>query len=248
MKKFLITLGLVFGILFFLTGCEDGDRTLSPVIEEPTLHFDREGEYDLSEYLVPKSEQINFYELSEYIDSTGKRSYSDADKNTSYYSLKYLKPEANKTEEFQNDVLEKVFDVYADRISEYISEDNRTIEIVKKASINDYIIIDELNIDEEDNSRDFNMSCQVFEYFPTYQTHKNVLQISCSIRDDEYFSSSSGTIEVNTIKSGTHNMWFAKEIGMVRSVKDICTKGTFNASSEESCLKEVRELRLSDPI
>ncbi len=239
MKRLFITLGLAFGILFFSTGCEEGDRTLPPVIEEPTLHFDREGDYNLSEYLVPNSERINTYQLSEYTDNTGKRSYSDTDKNTSYYSLKYLKPDVNKTEELQDDAPMRVFEVQADRIEEYASEDNRTTEIVKYASVGDYVIINEFTVEEGDKSRKFSMLCQATGHLSDYDKHKDVLRISCDINESNSltFEGSEG----KTIKNGTYDLWFAKGIGMVHSVKDICTETTFDGISKKRCDKEIRE-------
>ncbi len=239
MKKFLITLGLVFGILFFSTGCEGDGKAQPQVAEEPTLHFDRDGEYDLSEYLFPKSEQINFYELSEYIDNTGKRSYSDSDKNTSYYSLKYLKSEGNKTEEFQEDILKRAFEVQVNKIQTFISEENRTVEMVKYADINDYLSIDEFTIEEGDKSREFSMLCQANKHFSSYEEHEDVLKVSCRIHESRSltFEGSEG----KTSKSGTYDLWFAKEIGMVYAVKDMCTETTFDAISKKSCKKEIRK-------
>ena len=224
MKKILVIAVWLLGVAFLMSGCEGSGKTQHYEPSVPTLHFDTEGEYDLSKYLFPKEAQVNIYELTVYHDSTGERHYTDDESNTSYYSLKYQSDEEDKINESEDDLLKRVFEVKGDRILETDAEDNRTKEIVRHIDIGEYAIIYTFSSDEGGQHRALEMVCKVSAHLEQYQENENVLKISCDTNESKSLTFEGSTIV--TKKQGTYVVWLAKEIGIIRSTKDICSKTT----------------------
>ncbi len=242
MKRLFIALSLAFGILLVTTGCgDDDDKVLPP--EEIVLDFGTVGDYDLSKYIFPTTEQINNYRDKVYKNSDGKREYDSIDANETFYSVRYEVTDS-LVEEFREDVLEVKYHIQSDRIKSELIENNKTIEIVRYTDSGEYIIKNESEVTIDGRHGTDSLLCKVAnvinEKVVLNTTYEDVLEITCIIEDisSGIFNGS----EFETNKDGTEVIYFAKDIGKISSVSDICDTTTLNSLSEIKCEKVTTEL------
>ena len=244
MKRFLTICGLVGGILFFSTGCEESDRTLPPVIEEPTLHFDGKGEYDLSEYLFPDQNQTNNYEQNIYVNSDGKKEYATLDANKSYYHLKFV-VEKKTVEEYHGvnltRVLSKIYHIKDDRIIESNKQEDENITIVRFADMNELVVKHAASSQEDGNTKESKMECRMAQMLEERSDYANVLELSCTVSEDYeiVFRGKKGETKMH----GSLKLYLAKNVGVVESLKDVCEEAYFSDKLVESeCVKTEKTL------
>ena len=243
MKKFLITLGLVFGILFFSTGCEEGGKTQTPV-EEPTLHFDGEGAYDLSKYLFPDQNQTNNYEQNIYVNSNGKKEYAALDANKSYYHLKFVVGE-QVVEEYHGvnltRVLSKIYHLKDDRIIASDKEEDENVTIVRFVDKDELVIKHTASSEEDGNTKESKMECRISQMLEERLGYANVLELSCTVSEDYeiVFRGKKGETKMH----GSLKIYVAKNVGVVESLKDVCEETYFSDKLVESeCVKTEKTL------
>ena len=239
MKQTLTTLTLALGLLFFTLGCGDNDdRVALPV--EPRLEFDTVGRYDLSKYLFPDENQTNVYRNIKYINNNGKREYDSLDENETFFSLKY-EILGDTIKEFDNNELDVTYSIKSDRVLETDAETNRTIDIVKFVDIGQYTVIHDIEIREDDKEKSLSLICKVNSYLDVKNDNDDILNINCIIEGNTtiVFEGSEGLTSTN----GSINIYFAKNIGIVDSTKDVCTSISFNGILvDKKCKKTVTEL------
>jgi len=244
MKRFLITLGLLFGILFFSTGCEEGGKTKHPAREEPTLHFDGEGEFDLSKYLFPEQNQTNIYEQKVYVNSEGEKKYDSLEANKSNYNLKFVKDDKNIEEYYGRNSareLSKVYDVQDDRIVVNDRQEDENITIVKFADMNELVIQHTAKSEEDENTKESTMECRIVQSLEERLGYPNVLRLSCTVSENYeiVFRGKRGETKMH----GSLELYLAKDIGMVESIRDVCEKTYFSGTLVESeCMKTEKTL------
>jgi len=244
MKRFLITLGLVFGILFFSTGCEEGSKTKDPVREEPIIHFDGEGEYDLSEYLFPEQNQTNIYEQKVYVNSKGEKKYDSLEANKSNYNLKFVKNDKNIEEYYgRNSVreLSKVYDVQDDRIIVNDRQADENITIVKFVDMNKLVIQHTAKSEEDENTKESTMECRIVQSLEERLGYPNVLKLSCKVSEN-YEMLFKGERDERKM-DGSLELYLAEDIGLVESIEDVCKKTYFSGTLVKSeCVKTEKTL------
>ena len=137
-----------------------------------------------------------------------------------------------------NRKLHKTYDLQEDRIIETDDEDGN-ITVVRFADIGDLIVKHSAVVHEDGNKNETNMRCKIELALDEKRGSSEVLLLSCTI-SEEYemvFKDKKG----ETKKSGTLQMYFSKDVGMIESIEDVCEKTYFSDRLVESeCVKTER--------
>ena len=238
-KLFLGTLFLIS--ILFISGCGDTDST-RPTPPAPEYVFNAEGDYNMTDYLFPLADQVNFYEVKTYHDKSGSRKYTDFNESHVSERYDYL---TNTVSVNISGKEERKYTINDTNITMYDTDQNKSIDIVKFIDVGNFLIKEKnytyTNAGESKDNYICKLNKNLGKHVILNDIQANTIRVTCDIEE-----TTSGTVPggdtYNTEKKGSFVIQYAEGVGVYTSTMDTCKSTTLNGLIDKKCTKVVTKL------
>ena len=228
-------------LVFSLIGCDDrSDNTITPTPTSPEPVVT----YDLGEYLIPSTSQVNIYS-SKTSEKSGVQIYRET--NTSGYQEKYEINGSVVTMTENSDTtnishLKESYTLNENNITLLNHETNTSLTLERNTTLKNVFLSENTTEVLDGMSGESNYTCRIQSYSPEktiddLDSYPDVLEEVCS----KVFAGS-GTFggQKTTVKSTeVTTTFYAKSVGEILSIQESCTQNTVGTvQGEESCTKK----------
>jgi len=239
MKKIILGTSLVLALL---AGC-GSDKKSKVSFNDIKIDYKTKGAYNLSEYIIPKQNQISNYVENEYTNNNGKRDYSKkADEGSPFYTSSRFDVNNTTVKEFSDETLDTTYSISTDRITSIDADDGSKETFVLFADKGDYVMKEK--VDDEDLGS-VEVVCKLTNHYESKKvsskTYDDVIEVVCDI--DSYDSGKVGGSNIEVIGNGTNTKLFAKNKGLISDIYDFCRQTKSNGKkTEDICVKTTKEI------
>jgi hypothetical protein len=249
MKKNRIeTIMILSTLIFLLIGCKTTKEDINNITlldDNETVKYDNEGQYDLSQYILPSQNQRNIYQVSKY-------EYNIESKTSSQNPLVVI----------NNEYVDYIIEDGITKIGYNTEYQVNDIAIYRKEFVDDrydkryyaryldigeyYYIFENIDIDSTYTQSGLN-KCLFKEHMDSTlvmnKKYTDILHLSCQGKFKEEVIG-----EFFEIKEFIVDYYFAKGIGQVQLTSIKCTDSKFNQTAYHSCIETDRKLKENSPL
>ena len=244
MKKNRIeTIMILSTLIFLLIGCKTTKEDINNITlldDNETVKYDNEGQYDLSQYILPSQNQRNIYQVSKYeynIESKTSNQNPLIVINNEY--VDYIIEDSITKIGYNTEY--KVSDIAIYR-KEFVDDSYDERYYSRYVDIGDYYyIFENIDIDSTYTQSGIN-KCFIKEHMDSTvvmnRTYTDILHLSCQGKFKEEVIG-----DFFELKEFIADYYFAKGIGQVQLISVKCTDSKFNKTAYHSCIETDRKLK-----
>ncbi len=239
MKKMILGTSLALALL---SGC-GSNKESKVAFADVKIEYKTAGAYNLSNYLLPKQNQISNYVENQYTNNTGKRDYSKtADDGSPSYTSSQFDVNNTTIKESIAGALETTSTILADKITSKDTADGRVENYVLFADKGDYISKSKGAVEDLGSME---LVCKLANHYDNKTVsgtaYDDVIEVACTV--DSYDSATVGGSKIEVIGEGTNRKLFAKNKGLISDVIDFCIQTKADGTkTKASCVKTTQEI------